>query len=222
KLLEKNSCLNRRSALISYLGKVKVPIVFEEIKQQSQDYNNDELRRVEEDLNELKAAVAVPIFTERRLIAVGILGSKKTGAMYTPDDLTVFSILSNQVALAIENAQFYEESKHTQEQLFQAEKMATIGTMADGLSHQINNRLHTLGFIAGDAIDTIKLKKDLQDPRQFQEVLEEVERALTKIQDNVHQGGEIVQGLLRYTRKGVEGFNEVVFDKLIDDVIEMA
>lgn len=222
KALEKNFFLNKRSALINYLGKAKVPIVFEEIKQQSQDYDSEELRKVQDDLIELKAAVAVPIFTERRLLAVGILGNKKSGAMYTADDLTVFSILANQVALAIENAQFYEESKNTQQQLFQAEKMATIGTMADGLSHQINNRLHTLGFIAGDAIDTIKLKKDVQDPHQFQEVLQEIERALAKIQDNVRQGGEIVQGLLRYTRKGQEGFAEVVFDKLIDDVIEMA
>lgn len=222
KALEKNFYLSKKSALINYLDKVKVPIVFEEIKQQSQDYDSEELRKVQDDLSEFRAAVAVPIFTERRLLSVGILGNKKSGAMYTADDLTVFSILANQVALAIENAQFYEESKNTQEQLFQAEKMATIGTMADGLSHQINNRLHTLGFIAGDAIDTIKLKKDLQDPQQFQEVLRELERALAKIQDNVRQGGEIVQGLLRYTRKGQEGFNEVVFDKLIDDVIEMA
>jgi signal transduction histidine kinase len=222
KTLEKNFFLNKKSALIVYLGKVKEPIVFEEIKQQGQDYNSDELQKVQNDLSELNAAVAIPIFTERRLLAVGILGNKKSGAMYTADDLTVFSILANQVALAIENAQFYEESKHTQEQLFQAEKMATIGTMADGLSHQINNRLHTLGFIAGDAIDTIKLKKDLQSPAQFQEVLQELERALLKIQDNVRQGGEVVQGLLRYSRKGQDGFNEIIFDKLIDDVIEMA
>ena len=37
--------------------------------------------------------------------------------------------------------------------------MATIGTMADGLSHQMNNRLHAMGFIAGDALDTIRLKQ---------------------------------------------------------------
>lgn len=222
KALEKNSNLSRRSALISYLEEEKLPIVYEEIKQQSQDYNSEKLRKICDEMGDLKAAVAIPILTEKRLLAVGILGNKKSGAMYTADDLTVFSILTNQVALAIENAQFFEESKHTNEQLFQAEKMATIGTMADGLSHQINNRLHTLGFIAGDALDTIKMKKDLQDPGQFREVLDEVEKALAKIQDNVRQGGEVVQGLLRYSRKGQEGFNDIVFDKLIDDVIEMA
>jgi len=52
--------------------------------------------------------------------------------------------------------------------------------------------------------------------------LSEVSRALVKIQDNVKQGGEIVQGLLRYTRKGEEGFGEVVLDKLVDEVVEMA
>jgi len=222
KLSEKNYYISRRSALIDYLEKAKLPIVAEEVKQQAQDYNNENLKEVYAQLKEVGAEVAVPILTEKRLLAIGVLGKKKTGAMYTPDDLTVFSILASQVALAIENAQFYEESKQTQQQLFQAEKMATIGTMADGLSHQINNRLHTLGFIAGDALDTINLSKDVQDPVKFQAVLAEISKALQKIQDNVRQGGEIVQGLLRYTRKGQEGFGEVVFDKLVDEVVEMA
>lgn len=222
KLSEKNYYISRRSALIDYLEKARLPIVAEEVKQQSQDYNNENLKEVCAQLKEIGAEVAVPILTEKRLLAIGVLGKKKTGSMYTPDDLTVFSILASQVALAIENAQFYEESKQTQEQLFQAEKMATIGTMADGLSHQINNRLHTLGFIAGDALDTINLSKDVQDPSKFQAILAEISKALAKIQDNVRQGGEIVQGLLRYTRKGQEGFGEVVFDKLVDEVVEMA
>ncbi|HOD12122.1 MAG TPA: ATP-binding protein [Candidatus Omnitrophota bacterium] len=222
KLSKKNYYISRRCALIDYLEKAKLPIVAEEIKQQSQDYNNENLKEVYAQLKEIGAEVAVPILTEKRLLAIGVLGKKNTGSMYTPDDLTVFSILASQVALAIENAQFYEESKQTQEQLFQAEKMATIGTMADGLSHQINNRLHTLGFIAGDALDTINLSKDVQDPSRFQSILAEISKALVKIQENVRQGGEIVQGLLRYTRKGQEGFGEVVFDKLVDEVVEMA
>lgn len=133
----------------------------------------------------------------------------------------VFSILANQTALAIENAQFYEKMKLTHEQLFQAEKMATIGTMADGLSHQINNRFHALGFIAGDALDTIHLnQKELTDDKT-KEVMTELERAFVRVQENVVQGGEIVQGLLKYTRKGDAGFTAVDVDTVFKAALEM-
>jgi signal transduction histidine kinase len=208
--------------IVKHLTKTRTPIVYEEIKQRVQDYNDPWLLKIEEGLRELDAAVLVPSLIEDRLLAILVLGKKKSEKLYSEDDLSVFSILANQAALAIENAQFYEDVKKTHEQLFQAEKMATIGTMADGLSHQINNRLHALGFIAGDALDTVKLKKDAQMSDEMKEVMSDLEHSLVRIQENVVQGGEIVQGLLRYTRKGEEGFAPVEIDRLVTAALEMA
>lgn len=170
---------------------------------------------------ELSAAVAVPSLIDDKMLAIIILGRKLSGRQYTEDDLNVFSILANQAALAIENAQFYEDMKHKNEQLFKAEKMATIGTMADGLSHQINNRLHALGFIASDVLDTLKLKKDAPMTPEIKEVMVDIEHALSRIQENVTQGGEIVRGLLKYSRKGEEGMGPVDLDQLISAAVEM-
>ncbi|MBL8014263.1 MAG: GAF domain-containing protein, partial [Candidatus Omnitrophica bacterium] len=210
------------SVLVQYLIRTKLPVVYEEIKQRVQDYNDQELARVEAALIELDAALVVPSLIEDRLLAILVLGKKKSGKLYGEDDLSVFSILANQAALAIENAQFYEDVKNTQEQLFQAEKMATIGTMADGLSHQINNRLHALGFIAGDALDTIKIKRNAEMSKEMREVISDLERSLIRIQENVKQGGEVVQGLLRYTRKGEQGHAPVEIDKVVTAALEMA
>ena len=210
------------SPLVKHLIKSKSPVVYEEVKQRVQDYKDDHLAKIEKSLRELDAAVVVPSLIEDRLLALLVLGKKKSGKLYGEDDLSVFSILANQAALAIENTQFYEDVKKTQEQLFQAEKMATIGTMADGLSHQINNRLHALGFIAGDALDTIKLKKDVQMSDEVKGVMNDLERSLIRIQENVLQGGEVVQGLLRYTRKGEVGYAPVEVDKLVTAALEMA
>ncbi len=217
----KNTTLSLNSPLILHFQKNKEALVYEEIKQRSSDYADKELQDIEAILNELEAALAVPSFIEDRLIAIIILGKKTSGKLYSEDDLTVFSILANQSALAIENAQFYEDMKNTQEQLFRAEKMATIGTMADGLSHQINNRLHAMGFIAGDALDSIALKKKEPIPEVMQGLINDLNYALTRIQDNVKQGGEIVQGLLKYTRKGEEGFSPIDLNKLLDSTVEM-
>jgi len=176
---------------------------------------------VEMELRALKAAVVVPSFIDEHLIAFIVLGNKTSGKPFADDDLAVFTILANQAALAIENAQFYDDVKKTHAQLVRAEKMATIGTMADGLSHQINNRLHALGFIAGDALDTLKIREKEPIPEDLKETFVDLKYALTRIQENVAQGGDIVQGLLRYTRKGEEGFAPVDLDKLIDAAVEM-
>lgn len=209
------------SALVEYLLEKKVPIVYEEIRQITANYGEKGLARLEKELKEFSAEVLVPSFVDEKLLAIIMLGKKLNQRNYTDDDLSVFSILANQAALAIENAQFYEDIKKTHEQLFRAEKMATIGTMADGLSHQINNRFHALGFIAGDALDSIKIKKDLATTTELKELFVDVEHALTRIQENVGQGGEIVQGLLKYTRKGEQGFHPIDLDKLITASVEM-
>ncbi len=208
--------------IIKYFFRSNDPIVYEEIKQRVQDYEDIEIFHLEKILKELNAALVVPSFIESRLIAVIVLGKKRSGKLFSQDDLMVFSILANQAALAIENAMFYEDMKKTQAQLFKAEKMATLGTMADGLSHQINNRLHALGFIAGDALDTIQLKKSQTLTDDMKEFISDLEHALSRIQDNVKRGGEIVQGLLKYTHQGEGGFTAIDLNQLINASLEMA
>jgi len=210
-----------KSPLVLYLLNNKHPIILEEINQRAQDYNDLKLIEIERIISSLKGALLVPIFIDQDLTAIIIMGKKDSGKSYTEEDLSVFSILANQTALAIENAKFYEDMKTTHQQLFQAEKMATIGTMADGLSHQINNRFHALGFIAGDAIDTIRMNQKELSQEKMKEVMAELERAFVRVQDNVVQGGEIVQGLLKYTRKGEAGFTAVDIDAVFKAALEM-
>lgn len=218
---EKNH-LGFDSLLVNYFNQVKEPIVYEEIKQRRRDIGGEGLKEIETILEKIDAALVVPSFIEQKLIAIISLGKKRSGKLYSHDDLAVFAILANQSALAIENAQFYEDMKRTHVQLLKAEKMATVGTMADGLSHQINNRLHAMGFIAGDLIDTIRHGKQNGHSPRTKELLEEIENGLERIQQNVKHGGEIVGGLLRYTRKGEKGFAPVELSQLLKSALEMA
>ncbi|MBF0486191.1 MAG: GAF domain-containing protein [Candidatus Omnitrophica bacterium] len=194
----------------------------EEVHQRAQDSRDFSLLQLDNLLYQLRASLAFPIFIQNELFAIIVLGRKDKNRMYSEDDIAVFSILSNQAALAIENAKFYEDMKLTQAQLLQAEKMATIGTMADGLSHQINNRFHAMGFVAGDARDTIKKAKEKDLAPDMKAVFEELDVAFTRVEDNVHQGGDIVKGLLRYTRKGEEGFTPVGLIEVFKAAYEMA
>jgi len=199
----------------------KEPLLCEELSMQNQDNQNEKINNVVSTMNDLSANLVVPSFVDDRLISIIVLGEKVSGKLYVQDDLSVFSILANQAALAIENALFFEDMTMKNEQLFRAEKMATIGTMADGLSHQINNRLHAMGFITSDVMDTVSIELKKNDLGEARELYTEIQSGLTKIENNVKQGGEIVEGLLKYTRKSEVGFSEVDLNVLIDSALEM-
>ena len=207
--------------LISWISVKREPLIAEEVRRLHQDTKDETYRYIEESMQKLFASVVIPSYLEDKFIGFICLGDKQSGAIYTVDDLNVFQVLASQAALAIENAQFYDEAKEMQEQISQAEKMATIGTMADGLSHQINNRFYALGLIAGDTIDTIKITDTTQCTPEIKTMIAEISKALDRIQVNVTQGGQVVQGMLKYTRHGDEGLEALDIAKILDNTLEM-
>ncbi|MBL7129871.1 MAG: GAF domain-containing protein [Candidatus Omnitrophica bacterium] len=221
--LPKDLALNIDSTLIEQIHLRKEPIVYEEVLLQAQDDPRDSRKvALEKQLKEINAAVVIPSYVGNKLLGFIVLGKKLSGKIYSQDDLNVFSVLANQAALAIENAQFYEDIKKTQEQLFQAEKMATIGTMADGLSHQVNNRFQALSLISGDSLDILKTTDISACSNEVKEAFGQLKYAFERVQSNVMQGGEIVRGLLKYSRPGQSGFEAVDFNQVIDGALEMA
>jgi len=207
--------------LVNWLILKPQPLIYDEIKLRAQDSSDLAHKQLEENMRLLTAAVIIPSFLENRLLGFIVLGEKISGHIYTQEDLNVFQVLAGQAALAIENAQFYEEAKKMQEQIAQAEKMATIGTMADGLSHQINNRLYALSLIAGDTIDTIKLTDTTKCTPEVKEMIGQINYALERIQANVMQGGEVVRGLLKYSRQGDSGLDALDLHTILNNTLEM-
>ncbi|MFC1804673.1 ATP-binding protein [Candidatus Omnitrophota bacterium] len=213
--------LSSDNKLIVWMTKSREPLVYEEVKRMAEDTNSDIYHQLEENMRQLTASVIIPSSLEDKFIGFLVLGDKLSGQIYTPDDLNVFQILASQAALAIENAQFYEETKEMQGQIAQAEKMATIGTMADGLSHQINNRFHALSLIAGDSLDTLKMLNTSKCTPEVKEAIKNINHALKRISVNVTQGGEVVRGLLKYSRKGDSAFEALDLNRILDDTLEM-
>ncbi len=209
------------SALVRWLSRTHEPLLFEEVKRRAQDNAGPQSNTLVSEMERIFASVVIPSFLEDRLTGFIVLGDKLSGQIYTPEDLSVFQVLASQAALAIENAQFYADTRQMQEQIAQAEKMATIGTMADGLSHQINNRFYALSLIAGDTIDTLKNTDTRLCSSDVQEMIQSINRALERIQTNVIQGGEVVKGILKYTRKGEEGLEALGLDEIIDGTLDM-
>jgi len=62
-------------------------------------------------LNQLDIALVAPLFVQERLTGVFVIGNKKSGDPYNRQDLSTLKIISNQAAIAIENASLYDEMK---------------------------------------------------------------------------------------------------------------
>ncbi|MBU1998849.1 MAG: GAF domain-containing protein, partial [Candidatus Omnitrophica bacterium] len=213
--------LSSSNILLDFLFRKREPIIYEEIKRLSEDSTNPIYKSIEENMAQLTASVIIPSLLERKPMGFIVLGDKMSGQIYTPDDLNVFQVLASQAALAIENAKFIEEAKEMQAQIAHAEKMATVGTMADGLSHQINNRFYALSLIAGDALDSLKITDTTKCTPEVQQMLQDINHALERIEVNVMKGGEVVKGILKYTRKEKEVFESLILDEIIDGTLDM-
>ncbi len=211
----------REHPLIEYLHWHRTPIVTEELGLQARG-GAKELQPVVNALKGLGAAVIVPSFTEDRCEGFLLLGDKVSGRLFSTDDLQVFQVLASQAALAIENAQFYEELKRTQTDLFQTAKMASLGHMAGGMSHQINNRFHVLTILAG----TLKSVMKDTDPstlqkEQLQAIWDKTVETLSKLEDNALRGGDIVKTLLRFSRPAGE-YKQVTVAQILSTAKEVS
>jgi len=152
-----------------------------------------------------RVSLVIPSLIEENLLGFIVLGEKSNHESYSEDDINVFKILTNQVAMTIENCLFFDEFKNAQEKIFTAEKLASIGGMADGVAHQIKNRLNHFSIASGELKceieDFMAKRKPLveQNPDLAKTFNYAIEIANSLIK-NVKMTDGIVRGILTYAR----------------------
>lgn len=153
-------------------------------------------------MHRLGAAVVIPSFVHEHLLGFVIMGAKRSGRIYTEDDLKVLMTLANQAALAIENARFYETEKERQAEMFHTAQLASLGTMAGSMSHQINNRFYVESVVAG-AQRTLLQEMDLTGmPEPAKDLIQKTIVAFQKIETDAIRGGDIAKTLLNFSKPG--------------------
>ncbi|MGE0711178.1 MAG: nitrogen regulation protein NR(II) [Planctomycetota bacterium] len=103
------------------------------------------------------------------------------------------------VAGVVEHLRDVTQTKALQAQLVQSDKLSTLGEMAAGIAHEVNNPIGVISMFAQ------LLSEELGELREGGAGLAEgVDSALEKVQTIEEQAGnvgEIVKGLLRFARK---------------------
>jgi signal transduction histidine kinase len=214
--VSKNFTFGNRHPLINLLKKKRAILVYEEVKPYTKEFTKKSTHLV------------VPSFIDNRLIGFLVLGAKDNRTLYTEDDINVFRIISHQAALAIENCLFFEEFKKAQEKIFVAEKLASIGGMADGVAHQVKNRLNHFSIAAGEIQYEIKqFSCENSDYVEQNERLKQTFDYLTQLAgslvQNVKRTDGIIKGILNYARTSEKDtfFSEFSLREIIELALEL-
>ena len=103
--------------------------------------------------------------------------------------------------------------KNAQGQLIRSEKMASLGVLAAGIGHEINNPLN---YIEGGAFGIKRTLKD--DDEEFEESMDSF---LNLIFEGVGRASKIVQSLSHFGREGDYMFESCHINKILDHCLVM-
>jgi PAS domain S-box-containing protein len=156
------------------------------------------------------------------------------GDLLEYSDVTVYPLTTNDVVqgavIRIDDA---TERVRIEEMLIQSEKMASVGGLAAGMAHEINNPL--AGILQNGQVIRNRISPDLPANRKLAEELGVdmnlvhayfERRGLLRMMDSIMESGmraaRIVENMLSFSRKNSLSLGEVDIPALLDRTLELA
>jgi two-component system NtrC family sensor kinase len=168
----------------------------------------------------------IPLKVGKQVIGVLLVDNQTSMKPFTEGDIYLLSALADYAAIAIDKARLYETVKRfnkelerrveertaeleaAQQQLIQAEKLASIGQLAAGVAHEINN---PIGVILGFA--QVLLKKTPEESA--------LHKPLATMEREGLRCKEIVQDLLDFARQNKPHLGRVCLNDAIEAASEL-
>ena len=155
-------------------------------------------RAQQEQLTKADVQLLVPMSFNGHLAGLLLLGPRTDGTPYPQEESEALFAIGSEVAPSIENARLYEEQngqlreiRETQARLLQAGKLATLGTLASGVAHEICNPLFSIQgrveLLQADAGRHLKTAKAME----YVDVIAEMSQRISTV----------VNGLLTFSRR---------------------
>ncbi len=115
--------------------------------------------------NRPQSVLGLPILNQGDLVGILYLQNQATAGVFNQERLLVLNFLCTQAAIALQNADLYQQAqqaltelKQAQLKIVQSEKMSTLGNLVAGVAHEINN---PIGFISGNLTEVKATVTDL-------------------------------------------------------------
>jgi signal transduction histidine kinase len=165
--------------------------------------------------------LGVPIVFKGKFIGNLYLTEKQGVEEFSKEDEKLAVTLAAQAAVAIENASLYEELRRSYEELKQSqqllvrqEKLASLGRLAAGLAHELNNPLSSVAGFAE------ALQRRLAEGQAVQASgLADFREYLGLIQEEVERAATIVRRLLDFARMREPTFEPVALERVVANAV---
>ena len=169
-----------------------------------------ERRLLEDD----RVALWAPVMVKGILRGLVILGQKRKDALFSREDLEIFSTLAGQIGVSMENADLYDHLRaemrklqEMQDQLVQAEKLSAVGELVSGVAHELNNPLTAV----------IGYAELLRADSTNEQALEDLDNILRSAERSRH----IVRNLLTFARRQKSERRMVSINDIIRQTVEI-
>ena len=148
-----------------------------------------------------KSTVYIPLVSKGKAMGVMCVSSR-TSFNFSAGYVEFLTAVGNQIGLAVDNANLYEnikrayqDLKEAQEQVIRSEKLASLGKLSATIAHEINNPLAAV-------LNYIRLMEKLMHLDRFTpERLGDISRYLATMESETARCGEIVKNLLAFSRQ---------------------
>jgi signal transduction histidine kinase len=135
--------------------------------------------------------LVTPLFGKQGLIGAITVDNRRGGRRFIADDITLIEGLSNQASIAVENARLVNDLRRSREQVRRADRLGSLGMLAAGLAHEINNPLVAINTFLAMA-PAKRAENDLEFWGEYHQLtLREVDRIreLLRTMRRLGQGG---------------------------------
>lgn len=162
-----------------------------------------------------KTIIMLPLVTAKQTLGVVIIITAIEESAITQENMKLFAMLAKQCSLVMENSLLYdrlrrdhESLQKAQHQILQAEKLASIGRLTAGASHEILNPLNILsGYI-----QMLNMQGNSD---------ERTARYLTIMSEQVDRISKIVNGLYQFSQAAGSNNDRIQINALVSKVFQL-
>ncbi len=185
------------------------------------------------------SVMVVPLMIKDQLVGTLCSVHLDKSRQFDQKDLRLLNLFAPLAATAIENARLFDktnklleeaefrtaELRNTQNQLIQQEKLASLGELTAGIAHEIQNPLNfvnNFSEVSREMIDELKPFNKLRVTAEQEELLNDIDTNLEKINHHGKRAADIVKGMLQHSRSSSGVKEPTDINALCDEYLRLS
>ncbi len=164
-------------------------------------------------LKKNKQIIMLPVATVKRTLGAVMVFTPINESALRQEEMKLLAMLIRQSSIVMENRLLYEDLRHEHEalqkvrkQIFMAEKIASLGRLTSGASHEI---LNPLNVISGN-IQLLLMNKDINS---------DIKKRFNIISEQVDRIDRIIKGLSRFSQHGGTKTEKININEVLENAL---